>query len=350
MNISDKSIRVLIVEDSKSTALALSKALSCFDIVGIAHSGKQAVSMCAKFAPHVITMDIQLPDTNGLEVTRLILAERKIPIIIVSTLVSPRRQGLVFEALRAGAYEVVAKSSFFDAAGKIRTDHKLVRLVRVAARHLPDKPSLPVTRHLRKSRPEPAETPKRTVLAIGASTGGPAALQKLFSSLRTDFPLPILVAQHMAHGFIEGFAHWLSSQTNLTVRIAEQNTIPMPACIYFPPSSYNLMVRPDQRLAVVPFTGQGPCPSVDVLFSSIADTYGSQAICILLTGMGSDGTQGMLKAKNQRALTIAQDKDSSVVFGMPQAALKAGAVEQMLALDKMPGWLALHLINPSKPT
>ena len=202
----DQSIRVLIVEDSKSTGRALAHLLQSFAVVGIAGTGKEALRMFARHKPDVITMDIHLPDTDGLALTKQILQNRKVPIIVISSMVSPERQGLVFEALRAGAYDVVAKSRFFDTQGRARPRQKLRRLIRAAVHeHHKTATRASYRKPLAAQSSDPSSRAAPSILAIGASTGGPAVLSDLLSALDVNIKVPILVAQHMAEGFVEGF-------------------------------------------------------------------------------------------------------------------------------------------------
>jgi two-component system chemotaxis response regulator CheB len=181
------------------------------------------------------------------------------------------------------------------------------------------------------------------MVAIGASTGGPAVLRTVLSGLGSDFPAPVLVAQHMAEGFIEGFVRWLDTQTDAGVRIAQAGERPQPAVAYFPPSGHHLTVARHGALDVVPCDGQGPCPSVNRLFRSVADHSGPRALCLLLTGMGSDGAEGLLQAEQSNALTAVQDEETSVVFGMPREALRLGATSCVLSEGEMIPWLVRHV-------
>ncbi len=342
----DQSIKVMIVDDSRSTAMFLAHRLDCFKIVGIAENGEDALRMNAKLKPDVITMDINLPDMNGLELTRQILEHRSVGIIVVSALLSPDRQELVFEALQAGAYDAIAKSKLL-ADESSPTSQKLMRLVRSAARR----------RQLQSETPaEPAhsfaptpfqaalQTQQRQVVAMGAATGGPAALREVLSALKSNFKAPVLVAQHMTDSFSLGLVKWLNAQTPLKVCTAENGQTLEPASVYFAPNGYHLTVSTRRCIKLHSHRGeQGPCPSVNLLFQSVALAYGNQALCLLMTGMGTDGARGLLTAKEHNCLTAVQDEASSVAFGMPQQALQLGATRTILPLPKIASWLALQI-------
>lgn len=339
----DKAIKVLIIEDSRSTGAALARLLNPFTLVGIAKNGQEALRMQARLKPDIITMDIHLPDTNGLDLTRQILSRRKVPIVIISSLVEPERQDLIFEALRSGAYDVISKSRFFATEGKDRATQKLLRLIRAAAatshrRMQPSAEFLSQREFEEIENRTPVMLP-RSALFIGASTGGPPALRTVFGAIPAGFPLPILVAQHMSEGFIEGFVRWLDSQIAIKVTIARDGQQLMPSVAYFPPSGHHMSVTAAGLLRITPAREGELCPSVNLLFESAARVFGSQAICLLLTGMGSDGAQGLLAARNSGALTAAQNKESSVIFGMPREAMRLKAVDHVLSLEDIGSWI-----------
>jgi two-component system chemotaxis response regulator CheB len=328
----DETIKVLIVEDSKSTANALMQVLDQFDVVGVAENGSQALRMNARLRPDVITMDIMLPDTDGLALAKQILEHRKVPIIIVSALVSPDRQQLAFDALSAGAYDVFPKSAFHFARSSER-EPKLVRLVKAAAsrrrRHTIVRPTTTVATH----------RARRSLLCIGASTGGPAAHSKVLGDLPSDFSLPIVIAQHMSAGFVDGFVRWLDTQTALSVEIAVDGQMPEAGRVYLPPSEQHIVVDPGRTLRLVPLEDDEVCPSVDRLFDSASRAFGPETICLLMTGMGDDGARGMALARQRNAQTAAQDEKSSVIFGMPKQAMRLNAARCVLSLDAIATWL-----------
>jgi len=344
----DSNVKVLIVEDSSSAALTLAKILETFDVVGIARNGADALRMQAELSPDVITMDVNLPDADGLELTRRILAERDVSIIIISSLVSPENQTMAFEALRDGAYDLVAKSKLIGPEGPTLASKRLVWLVKAAAAARRRGATAPKPRIVREEieamKTDAFRVPidrfqGRTIAAIGASTGGPAALREILSALPSDFPLPIVVAQHMPPGFTEGLVRWLDGASAIKVKICVDGERLEKGTAYFAPSGRSISFIDESTIMLTQCVGDAPCPSVNSLFNSVARFHGPGAICILLTGMGDDGAKAMLAAREAGALTLAQDEQSSVVFGMPKAAITIGAAEAVLPAGEIAAWL-----------
>jgi len=342
----DSDIKILIVEDSTGCARTLTHVFSPFHIVGVATNGVQAIQLFKQLHPDVMTMDINLPDINGLALTKRILAERYIPIIVVSASVSPEKQRLIFDALQAGAYDIVPKARFIAADGDAASARKLQRLIRAAVSSrggVTPRKREPVVR----AKPAIASKPHYRILAIGASTGGPPALCNLFRAFQGHFPLPILVCQHMCEGFTEGFVGWLREETRFIIELAENGSTPQPSVAYFPPSGYHMEISCQGTISLVPRKEQQiVCPSVDGLFRSVGEYFGGQAICLLMTGMGADGAEGLLRARQCGALTAVQDEQSSMIFGMPKEALRLGATELSLHLDHIAPWLEQLLTTP----
>jgi two-component system chemotaxis response regulator CheB len=338
-----KAIKLLIVDDSKSTARLLRSLFSAFNVVGVAANGQEALDLNSKLRPDVITMDLHLPDMDGLELTRQILANRRVSIIVISSLLSGKRQNLVFEALRAGAYDAVPKSNLVSDNSE-QSSNRFTKLITAAAkRQFSLRKNNLIKPSVLRIREKASSKKVRKIVAIGASTGGPAALRTIFSSLTGGFGLPIVVAQHMAESFVRGFVGWLNTQTRLEVRIAQAGQILNPAVVYFPPAGHHISISPASRIVLEPHHGDNElCPAIDLLFYSVAKVYREKAICLLLTGMGADGAQGLLTAKRCSCLTAVQDEPSSVIFGMPQQALKLGATRRVLPLGQIAEWLKLQ--------
>ncbi len=335
----DEQIKVLIVEDVRSVALALASLLSPFDVVGMAGNGREALRLIRAHEPDVITMDIVLPDVDGIALTRDILAERQVPIIIVSAQVEPERQRLVFDALRTGAYDVIAKSKLLPSHGDSKTAARLVRLVRSAAhrethpagsrgraeRRRKDaaaKPTRASGGRRERRRGSPASYAGPPLVAIGASTGGPPLLREILCDLGSAPGGSFLIAQHMAEGFTDGLVRWLDHQSPLQIRTASAGAQPESGCVYFPPTTHHLLLGRDGTLRLEPCGGETICPSVDRLFHSVADVAGARGIGVLLTGMGADGADGLSAMHDRGGLTAVQDKDSCVVSSMPRSALE----------------------------
>lgn len=322
-------IKVLIVDDSPSVRMTLAEIFSAdaaFEVAGSAGDGAEAVQAVERLAPDVVTMDILMPGMNGLDATRLIMERHPVPIVIVSGNLDPEEVLTSFRAMEAGALAALPKPR-----GASHPEHgadvalllqkvKLmaeVRVVRRWPRAGAKTPLLP---------PAPAAQDQLRVVAIGASTGGPPAINTILSGLQPDFPLPLLIVQHMAPGFIHGFAQWLNLTSRIPVRIACQGEPLLPGHAYIAPEGFHMAVEGAGRIALTrgaPENGQ--LPSVSFLFRSCADVYGRNAVGILLTGMGDDGARELKLMKSRGAITIAQDRESSVIFGMPGEAEKIGA-------------------------
>lgn len=334
-------IKVLIVEDSAVILELLRYILGsdpAIQIVGTARDGQEAIRATERLRPDVVTMDIHMPEIDGLEATRRIMETHPTPIVIVSGSEDPEEIATTFRALEAGAVALLARPrgpghpDHETTAQELRKTVKLMSEVRVVRRW---------PRH----RSAPAVIPDRAVervtheieiVAIGASTGGPPVLQTILSALPKDFPLPIAIVQHMATGFSEGFAGWLAKSSEIRVRIASQGETMLAGHAYIAPDGLQMKIQPRGRIAL---TGDAPenalRPSVSYLFRSVAATYGGRAIAGLLSGMGRDGAEELKVLREKGAVTFAQDRASSVVHGMPGEAIKIDAAAFVLSPEKI---------------
>jgi two-component system chemotaxis response regulator CheB len=336
-------IRVLIAEDSPTVRWHLKTLLeeAGLRVVGMAQDGEQVVSMVEDLKPDVISMDIRMPRVDGLEATRRIMARTPTPVVIVSGMLETEID-LSLQALEAGALAVVSKPpdrqnpEFPAKRQQLATMLRAMAGVRVIARREFLRPSLsssppPAARVSRRMTPE--------IVAVGASTGGPGALHQLLQMFPANFPLPIAIVQHMPHEFIGGLVRWLSSNTALTVQIAEDEMRLAPGQVVIAPGDVHLKLERRGAELITRLVGEkGPYryqPSVDVLFESVAKICGSAAVGVILTGMGEDGAAGLLTMRQQGAPTFAQDEASSTVFGMPGAAMMRGAVERLEPLSNI---------------
>jgi two-component system chemotaxis response regulator CheB len=332
-------IRALVVEDSLTVRKHLVETLQSdpeIEVVGEAENGQQAVDECARLRPDVVTCDIVLPVLNGLQATERIMAWCPTPILIVSASMNRRDVFNTFDALAAGAVDVLDKPSEHEDGGAWR--ERFLSAVKLVSR-------IKVITHLRGRQSAPqqdAAAPPGAyeLVAIGASTGGPAAVAELLGGLPRNFALPVLLVVHIGDPFGTVFAEWLNRQVPFEVRCARDGEkMPGPGVVLLAPPEHHLVLsRGRLRL-----TGTAPrhfCrPSVDVLFESVAAEMGARAMACLLTGMGRDGAAGLLAIKQAGGLTVAQDERSSVIFGMPQEAIKLGAAQHVLPLDS----IASHL-------
>lgn len=337
-------IRVLVVEDSFSQRELLVRLLTAsgaFIVAGVAGNGRQAVQETLRLRPDIIAMDIHLPVMDGYEATREIMRRCPTPIVLISASASEKKS---IDALAAGALTVIRKpgGQHTDPADSetflktLRIMSRVRVVTRFAPRVHPSAPPDPVSPAL----PAPA-TGGVQALAIAASTGGPAAVQTMLSGLGANFPLPVLLVQHIARDFTLALQDWLQRTTSLPIRIAAHGERLAPGHVYLPPDGFHLLAGGRGLIALRPAHADDRyCPSADLLFQSVAKAYGAHAIGVILTGMGDDGARGLRELRERGAATIAQDEASCVVYGMPRSAVEAGAVVHVAALDQ----IAQHIL------
>ena len=335
------NIRVLVVDDSLTVRKHIVDLLSAapgFEVAGEASDGKAAIELCEKLRPDVVTMDMMLPIMTGLAATEYIMAYCPTPILIVSASTNRGELFKTYDALAAGAVDVLEKPQTADVDEG--WNHELLSALRILAR-------IRVITHPRarlsgmrtaptspRAQSDPVST-RCDVVAIGASTGGPAALLQVFNGLGESFGLPILLVLHISEPFGSAMAEWLDALLRVPVRFARDGErIPEPGgpCVLMAPPDRHLQVE-GRRLRLTDGAERHSCrPSVDVLFESLAREYGARATATLLTGMGRDGAAGMLAIREAGGFTIAQDEATSVVFGMPGEAVRLGAACAVLPL------------------
>jgi two-component system chemotaxis response regulator CheB len=332
-----KKVRVVVADDSLVAREMLSQILSSdpkIEVVGEAHDGAQAVEMVARLKPDLVTMDIHMPKMDGLEATERIMAFTPTPILVVSSSVHGEGMGRAFDALTLGALEVIKKPEPRDWADLERIGRELLRKVKILA-------NVRVITHVRgrrdhhgySAKPVAAGHSERSTVAIGSSTGGPSALLSVFERLPAGFSAPILVAQHIAEGFVPGLVEWLDAACAVRVVQAEAGMVPEPGTVYLAPTGRNLVLTGTKLRLEAPGAEQLYVPSADTLFESVAKTCGKSAVGVLLTGMGADGAKGLKRLHDAGAATIAQDEETSTVFGMPKAAIELGAVDRVVAIN-----------------
>lgn len=346
-------IRVLVVEDSLTIRKRMLEVLAAdpgLEIAGEAEDGKSGIELCRQLRPDVVTLDMMLPVMSGLAATEFIMAYCPTPILIVSASTNRGELFKTYEALAAGALDVLDKplGDELDDAW----ERKLVSTVKLLSRiKVITHPRARLSPMGRLPGPAPTQTAPAAlprgagprVVAIGVSTGGPAALVELLRGLPLGFPLPILLVIHIGKLFAPAFAEWLDGQSPIRVAYAADGD-PVPAVgagrvLMAPPDSHLVLRQGKLRLTRDP--ERHSCrPSVDVLFESLAQELGAGCAACLLTGMGKDGAEGLLAIRRAGGKTIAQDEATSVVFGMPREAILLGAAEQVLPLDKMAPALA----------
>jgi len=331
-------VRVLVAEDSATARALLVRILSAdpeIEVVGEATNGVEAVEMTARLRPGIVTMDIRMPVLDGFEATRRIMIEAPTPIVIVSGVSDVHEVESSMHALRLGALAVVAKPA---GPGALDFDDQRIRLVQTVKAMAEVKvvrrwPTVAVPRSARPPLARARGRPPR-IVAIAASTGGPAALAHILSTTPPAFAPPMLVVQHMATGFAEGFAAWLNmAGASLRVKVAEHGEALRGGTVYVAPDERHLGVADASTIAVSDAPPvDGFRPSGTFLFESVARSFGDRMVAVVLTGMGTDGVAGLRAVRAAGAPVIAQDKDTSVVFGMAGAAVSAGLVDETIPL------------------
>jgi two-component system chemotaxis response regulator CheB len=319
--------RVMIVEDSTVVRTLLTHIVAGdprLTVAAAVASAEEAIAALPTVRPDVISMDIQLPGMDGLEATRRIMADRPTPIVVVSASIERASLASSMDALRAGALSVVEKPVGFGdsahgaVAREICTQLAIMSDVAVIRRRIQP----------RAAAPDGLRAPvKPRMLVCAASTGGPQAVAKLFGALPADFPLPVLLVQHMGAAFMEGYAAWLQSVVPQRVTIAAEGMVPAAGTIHVAPGDRHLRIGADGRLRIGgdPAIG-GQRPAATALFQSAASALSGGAIGVMLTGMGEDGAPGVAALIAAGGAVIAEHESSAVVYGMPAAAVRMGAL------------------------
>ena len=341
----DKMINVLVVEDSPVARELLVHILRRdpeLRVIGTARHGGEALEFVAREKPDVITMDLAMPEVDGIEATRRIMETQPTPIVIVSGVWNPKEAETTFRAIDAGALALVEKpcgpgSPKAEAMARtlVQTVKSMsgVRVVRrwararAAAPASPARPKRPTVRAAQKSL---------RVVAIGVSTGGPPVLRTILERLPKDFAAPVLVVQHIAEGFCHGLAEWLTHTAGFRTTVAEHGEMPLPGRAYLAPDGRQMGLDAQGRIELC----DAPCesglrPAAAWLFRSVAEVCGAQAAGVLLTGMGRDGAAELKLLRERGGVTIAQDRESSVVHGMPGEAIRLGAATHVLPPEKI---------------
>ena len=323
-------IRVLLVDDSPSVRAVLKRFFSRtpdIQVVGEAEDGVQALRAVLDSTPDVVVMDLQMPVMDGYGAIEQIMATRPTPIVVLSSRATRNQMQTAFEAIRRGALEVLPKPE--DTASW----HQLADSLPETVRGIVEAQTQPRSRRRRRTAEEQAALAgmpqELRWVAIGASTGGPAAVRELLINLPADAPVGFVIVQHIAAGFELGFSDWLNNQLPFDVRLAKEGEALRRGAVRLAPGGSHLRVEPDGvlRLDTLSPARRGHRPSADDLFFSCAESCPREVAGILMTGMGADGVEGLLALRKAGGLTLAQDEASSVVYGMPRVALEKGAAE-----------------------
>jgi len=351
-------IKVLITEDSPVIRGYLKHIMSSdpeIEVVGTAQDGEEAVKMVAMYRPDVVTMDIHMPKMDGFEATRKIMETHPVPIVIVSASWNPEEVDKTFRTMEAGAVAALEKPRGMghpNANSSVRELLQTVKLmsevkvVRRWAKH----------RHTRVTPESAAPVGGKAakiendyqLVAIGASTGGPLVLQAILSGLPKDFPIPVAIVQHIATGFLSGLRDWLARNSKIQVHIAENKEMLQPGHAYLAPDGFQMGVDKYGRIIMNKDMPQYTlCPSVSYLFRSVIESYHNRVVCILCTGMGRDGADEMKLLRSQGGTTIAQDKETSIVHGMPGEAIKLNGATYILPSNRIAEKL-VNLVVPDR--
>jgi len=342
MRTDSRPVRVMIVEDSAVVRQLLAHIVSRdprLMLAAAVPSAEEAMAEMERVRPDVISMDIRLPGMDGLEATRRIMAERPTPIVVIADAVGERGLQISMNALRAGALTVLekplgpARDGWERAAEAICTQLVIMSQVPVIRRR-PAGPPPPA--HQAAPRPAgQAALIRPSLVGIAASTGGPPALARVLGALPADFPLPVLVVQHMGAPFMEGFAAWLDGLVAPRVLLAGDRVLPRAGHVYVAPGDRHLGLSAGGLIQIsdAPPVG-GQRPAADVMFDAMARHAGPRGLGILLTGMGEDGARGLTALHAAGGLTLAEDETTAVVYGMPAAAVRMGGVSAQLPLGQ----------------
>ena len=349
-------IRVLIGDDSSTVRFLLTKILSAdpeIEIVGKARNGREVVELAQILRPDLITMDIRMPVMNGFEATKEIMSNTPCPILVVSSSVNDEDLNIAFNAIHYGALDIIEKPSStldseFEKVGQhIIKKIKVLSGVKVLTRRFNKYDRVISDNQAKITKTHISHIPKIKVIGIVSSTGGPVVLKSILSKLPKNFPIPICIVQHIAHGFGKGLVDWLSESCALDVKFGEHREFLKGGTIYIAKDDYHMEVTEHGYLNMhQEDTRYGLRPCGDIMLSSMGHNIREKSVGIILTGMGSDGAYGMQIIDHEGGMTIAQDEASCLVYGMPKEAVNGGCIRRQMNPDQIVQYL-LTLVEPN---
>lgn len=349
-----QKVRVLVVDDSAFMRKAIAIMLESdpeIEVVGMAHNGEDGIEMAAKLKPDLITLDIEMPRMDGLTALRRIMEENPTPVMMISSLTT-EGAAATLEALSLGAVDFIPKQLSYVALDIVKIKDELLSKVKHIARNRPRRPgntirqAAPITKlsktiAVHDNSDNIAKKPKKriNIIAIGTSTGGPPALQEIIPHLPKNLPVPVTVVQHMPATFTKSLAERLNSISKVEVKEAEHGEALVPGTVYIAQGGKHMTVRFSSTAYSI-FLSDEPSttlhrPAVDVMVKSVAESYGSAVLGVILTGMGSDGLEGMRLVKQKGGVVLAQNEESCVVYGMPRAVVENKLADKVLPLENV---------------
>jgi len=335
-------IRTLLIDDSAFMRKVIGDIITAdagIELVGTAANGKEGMELAASLQPDVVITDMVMPEYDGMYVVHAVMKSRPVPVILLSSLEKTNLR--IFDALQSGAFDFVDKPIGLDSESL--RDYPLRKLIHEAAQTDVDSLRVKTKAAANRSNHTFESALRYEIIVIGASTGGPGALEYILSNLPSNLRIPVVIGQHMPARFLESFAERLNNHNHLPVRMARNGDVLKGGIVYVVPGDQNTCIVSGAGDIVFGHSTKQFSdfnnPSINCLFNSVADTYGGKTIGVILTGMGRDGVEGLKKIKDNGGFTIAQDEASCIVYGMPKVAVEQNAARQTVVLREIPGFI-----------
>jgi two-component system chemotaxis response regulator CheB len=349
-------IRVLVVDDSAFMRKAIETMLAGeadIEIVGYGRNGVEAVDMAASLKPDVITLDVEMPQMDGITALELIMKNSPTPVIMVSSL-TQEGADTTLKALDRGAVDFIPKEKSYGSVGILKISNELKNKVRrfagdkgIIHRLRPAAGAAPAAPRLPTAVKKAASSTHKKIVALGTSTGGPQSLQRVIPLLPGELGVPVVIVQHMPPSFTQSLAARLNSLSKLNVVEAQGGETLKPNCVYIAKGGKQMTVKRTGNSASIVVSDEDPKllhnPSVDVMIDSVAENFGGEALGVIMTGMGNDGTKALKKLKDKGGFVISQDESSCIVYGMPRAVVEAGIADEIVPLDEIASRISFHV-------